>query len=155
MQLLGKYVVSLTTAAILCGILLSLLKDDSLRKLLRLVCGIFLILAVLEPLTEISSSDFSWQYSAYVSEGRAAAAVGEELAADARNRIIKEELHSYILDKAVSTGAEIEAELTLDENGVPVFVHISGKWTPESKSDISRFLSEELGIAKENQQWTG
>lgn len=155
MQQLGAWIVSQTAMAMISGVLLSLLKNGPVRSLLRLVCGILLILTALGPIHQISIPD--WQFFAfdYGFEGETAAAMGQEFAREKRGRIISQQLEAYILDKAASLGAQISVELQLDGDGVPSSVELCGTWTPEIQQTLSEFLAEELGITKEDQQWTG
>ena len=87
MQQLGAWIVSQTAMAMISGVLLSLLKNGPVRSLLRLVCGILLILTALGPIHQISIPD--WQFFAfdYGFEGETAAAMGQEFAREKRGRI--------------------------------------------------------------------
>lgn len=155
MQQLGTWIVSLTAMAMITGILLSLLKNGPVRSVLRLVCGILLILTALEPVQHVTISD--WQFFAFDDSltGKAAIAMGQELAMEERERIISQQLEAYILDKAASLGAQVTVMLQLDGEGIPVSVALCGSWTPQAQQTLSEFLTEELGITKEDQQWTG
>lgn len=155
MRELGQYVVSLTAAALVSGMVLTLIREGPVRTLARLVCGVFLTITAISPLTRMEFSDLTAVEEDYLAEGRSAAALGENLALDSRSQLIKEGLEAYILDKATALDAEISAEVRLDGEGNPVSVIISGEVSSHIRRRLETVLTEELGISKENQQWTG
>ena len=84
----------------------------------------------------------------YVSEGKS-------MAANQVADIIKSQSEAYILDKANRMGLEIsvEVELDNDNNSIPSSVCISGNISPYAKKVLSEYITDCLGIAKENQKW--
>ena len=57
----GKYVLSLVTAALIGGIVTGFFPDGSFRRLLRLLCGVFLLTVVLAPVSALEMPDLdSW-----------------------------------------------------------------------------------------------
>ena len=50
---------------------------------------------------------------------------------------------------------EIQAEVTLGENCIPVSVTIAGSISPQNRSRLSQVIASELGIPKEQQEWIG
>lgn len=67
MEVLGKYILSVTSAAIVYSMLQSLLvKNSSSAILLRTIGGLFLTFTVLAPIAELdfdAISDTPWNYS--------------------------------------------------------------------------------------------
>lgn len=155
MQQLGQYVVSLTAAALICGILLSLFRDGPVRLIVRLVCGVFLTVTALSPLTDLSIPDVSAFVSDYRAEGEANAALGENLARAETQKRIRQQLEAYILDKATLMGAEITADISLNDEGYPEAVCLSGEVTDAVRQQLQEMITNDLGIPKENQQWIG
>lgn len=155
MQQLGQYVVTLTVAALISGILLSLFQDGPVRSILRLVCGIFLTVTALSPLTDLSIPDVSAFASDYMAEGKAAAALGEDIARAETQERIRQQLKAYILDKASLIGAKITADISFNDEGYPETVRLSGEATDSVKQQLQEMITNDLGISKENQQWIG
>ena len=52
-------------------------------------------------------------------------------------------------DKAGQLGADVRAEVTADDRGVPERVTLRGAYCEA----LSAWLAEELGVAKEKQEW--
>lgn len=158
MDALREYFISVCAAAIICGVIVSLIHIKSgTGELVKLVAGLFLALTVIRPLAQIDlavMTDLKLDHSQWASE---AAAVGENLAKESLQDIIKTRTEAYILDKAASLGLDIQVTVTLsdDQTPMPTAVHIHGSASPYAKSQLCDVLTNELGIAKEDQIWTG
>lgn len=155
MREIGQYVVTLTCVALVCGLVPSLLRDGAAKTITRLVCGVFLTVTALGPLTDLELPNLERWSAEYESEGRAAAARGEALAQTEKSIFIKEGLEAYILDKAARLGADIQVQVTLDADGLPAKIQISGEPSEESRRMLTQIIQTDLGIPKEKQQWTG
>lgn len=155
MQQLGQYVVTLTASAIICGILLSFFSEGPLRMQLQVVCGVFLTVTALAPLTRISLPDLTGASQAYLSEGQLLAVRGEKLARDEMLGRIKQATETYILDKAASMGAVVRPEVELDDAGNPVSVSLQGSCSAGQRQQLGAAITNDLGIPEEDQQWTG
>lgn len=153
MNALGQYILSVTAAALISGLLCGLLETGFGKELLKLLCGLFLTLTVLKPISDI---DFTAIQRTYQAERTAAAytsAAGEKMAQDAIADIIKRETEAYILDKAAEWDAEISVEITIEHN-LPIAAKLQGRISPYAKTQLGTVLEKELGITKENQRWT-
>lgn len=154
---LRQYVLELVIAALICGIITGLVKEGSLREILKFICGVFLAVTVLRPIVGtdfLTLLDFSHLHT---DDAAQAVSAGENLSRDAAAAIIKAECEAYILDKAAQLEVQISAEVTLSEDDppVPVSVLITGNVTPYNKLRLEEIIQEDLGITKENQLWTG
>ena len=155
MQQLGQYVVSLTSVALISGILLSVLKEGPIHSLIRLLSGILLIITAVAPLKDVTLPDMTEFASGYILEGRNAAAQGSRIAEEERTIRIKEALEEYICDKASAQGAMIQASVSLDETGAPEAVQIIGDADQNIRKSLQSLITKELGIREENQEWIG
>ena len=155
MQQLGQYVLSLTVTAILCSVVLSMFRDGTVRSILRIVCAMILTITTLSPLTDYKIPDFSGLSGCYLSEGKAIAAIGEDLAGVEKRKCIQHQLEAYILDKANGMGANIRPEVTVDANGVPVEIRLQGQCSDRNRQLLETAITNDLGIPKEDQKWTG
>lgn len=156
MEAAGSYIVSVSAAAIFCGIIKSILPLNSGGSaIVRLVSGIFLVFVAIRPLTQVNLGELPVLSPDYISEAEAASAEGEILAYDTMADIIKSRSEAYILDKAHALQAELTVTVSLsnDHPPVPATVQLSGSVSPYAKSRLERILQEELGISKENQIW--
>lgn len=149
----ASYILSVTAAAIVSAILLSLTGQDTLGKLVKLLAGIFMTLTVLSPILSLELPDFDDWVSVYAEDGQAAASMGEDMANEAAHSFIKSRLETYILDKAALYGASLTAEVSLNPEGIPVFVALTGDITPYAKARMSQIIKADLGLGEEAQQW--
>lgn len=155
MEALRQYVLSVVVAALICGILSGLVQNGPAKDTVRLLCGLFLTITVLKPLTgwdtdhlmDISQT-ISLETSAVVTEG-------ERLASKAVGDIIKEETEAYILDKASELNVELTVSAILNRENIPVAAEIEGDVSPFARRRLTQVMETDLGITKENQQWTG
>lgn len=158
MEALGKYILSVTAAAILFGILQSLIgKKHGSTVLVKLIGGLFLTFTAIAPVTEVNIDhllDSSWSFTA---QGSAIATNGLAISQDQLRSIIKEKSEAYILDKALFYNAQLEVDVTLsqDEMPVPAAVRLQGSVSPYTRNAIQQWLQDEMGIPKENQVWIG
>ena len=157
MAALRQYVFSIVAASIISGVVMCFLQSGTVKELLKMICGLFLAFMVISPIRQIDLSDFAITASTEADKGKEAAADGEELAADAIAQIIKTETEAYILDKAAELNAALEVRVTVSEDDlpVPVAAELSGGISPYAKRQLEAYLTDELGIPKENQIWTG
>ena len=144
------------SASAIVAILCTFFGDKGgVSEILKVICGIFLTLVVINPLVKL---DFSavLNYLEYVNiEGMEAASAGENMAREAEGDIIKSRVQAYILDKADSCGVQLDVEVILDQDNIPVSVELSGRISPNAKAQISEMITENLGITKEHQLWIG
>lgn len=155
MELLRSYILRIVTAAMISGLVMAMTQNSSFASVIRLVCGVFLGIVVLQPLSggmpEIS---LNWTENT-TREGAALASEGSQAAKSAMADIITAELEAYILDKAADLNEAVEVDITLGEDLLPAAVTIRGTVSATIKEKLEQLLEEELGIPKENQTWTG
>lgn len=155
MEALRQYVITVVAAAMLCGIVTGLFPSGTGKQVVKLICGLFLAYTVLSPISRGDFSELTDFPARYETDASEAAAAGEKLARDSVAEIIKSETEAYILDKAESLRAEVTVEVSVNVENVPDSVTISGAVSPYARRQLQTIIESELGIAKENQQWTG
>lgn len=148
-----QYVLSLTAAALLGGILLSCVPEGSGRKILRLVCGILLTVTALKPLGQLRLPNLDAMSGEYRQQAEAAVAVGQEMARLEAREGIHKALEAYILDKAAELGVDVTPEVFSDESGIPVSVRLEGDVSSGMRQKIQTIITNDLGIPGEAQKW--
>lgn len=151
--MLKGYVLSLIAAALVGGILLEGMREGSSGKVMKLLCGLFLLLTALGPLGRLHLPDLGDFQAVWREEAQGFADQGKNYAQAERNRGIERRLEAYILDKASALGFSAEAQLTLSEEGLPEGVILTASPTPAQKEEMEAFLKTELGIPKEAVAW--
>lgn len=151
-----EYLISVTAAALLCGILKSLMGEKgNSAALVRLICGIFLALTVIRPLKELNLQDFSLLPTGLLEEARLTSGEGEEYTRQAKEDLIIQQCEAYILDKAQTLEASIQVEIQISQEGEPIPAGsiITGNLSPYARNQLSKTLEEDLGIPQEDQKW--
>lgn len=155
MEFLRSYAAAVTVWAVLCAVLLSITPRGSHHTLLRFLWGLAFAIVLIRPLT-----DRKWKWdprvlSDAVSYGKQQARLGTDLSRDALRQGISRRLEEYILEKADLLGARLSVTVILGEDNLPEALELHGSWDHETKEELSRLIEKDLGIAKENQLWTG
>ena len=158
MDWVSGYIVRLTCAAMLCGIVNAIaVKKGAIGATVKLMTGIFMIFCLMSPWLNMQFADIGSYFGDIAAGADIMVATGEKDAQDALAAIIKSKTEAYILDKAKSFGAELNVEVTVDgsELPVPCAAIIKGSISPYGKRQLSGIIADELGIALEDQLWTG
>ncbi len=157
MEALRQYLLSVTAAAIVCGIAEKLLaKKGTAAAIGRMMTGIFLALVVISPLGTVSIDgleDFSTDIRAQANE---AVSAGQAQTHSALAAIIKERTQAYILEKAEAYQVllDVSVEMSQEQIPVPLSVRLEGSISPYAKARLQDILEKDLGIPKEKQVWT-
>lgn len=149
---LRSYLLSLILTSVICTVLPDLLRDGTAKSLIKTVCGLILAVTVLSPLRSIRL-ELPEELPLFQAEAAFAAEQGETLAGSALAAVICDKGEAYILDKGAQWGADIQVELTLSRDCVPVAVTISGEISPEGRNVLQELLETQFAIPKEAQTW--
>lgn len=156
MSQLAGYAISAVSGSVIVAIVCSVFGDkNGISSVIKLVCGLFLTFVVINPLITLDFSRISDYIEHFTLEGMEAASAGENLAREAEGDIIKSHVQAYILDKAESLGTQLDVEVILDQDNMPVAVELEGNISPYAKAKMTEMITEELAIAKEHQLWIG
>lgn len=150
-----QYVLSVICGSLICGTVLGLVPEGMVKAVVKLLCGAFLAVTVIMPLTRLDFDPLPEFLLPDSLNAEGLTAAGENMARRSRAAIIKQSSESYILDKAAVPSEALWVEITVDEeNSVPVAAELSGRVSPNDKARIERILQTDLGIPKENVRWT-
>ena len=153
---LADYVLSVMSAAVIVAILCTFFGEKGIiSAIMKVICGLFLTFVVINPVVRLNFSRMNDYLENFTLEGLEAASAGENMAREAEGDIIKSRVQAYILDKADSFGAQLDVEVVLDQDNVPVSVELSGDISPYARAQITGMITEDLGITKEHQLWIG
>lgn len=155
---LGDWIRSMASAAIICGVALTVTPSGSVKNVLRVVCGALMTIVLVWPLTGGGKLWSALDASSYSQRARAVAQGALEEGTNISRDIIKQELESYVLDKAQSLGmedVEVQVELRWSSEGCwyPVKVRLSAP-TALGRQALERVIEGELGVPPEEQEWS-
>lgn len=150
------YFLSVIASATICFIAISLTdKKGVISQVIKMICGLFMIIAVVSPLRSFRFDNLNGYFNDITQRADDAVLYGESLAQEEMTAIIKEQVEAYILDKATAFRMDVRVEVGMSESNPPVpeKVMFKGNVSPYEKRRMEQIVSQELGIAKENQLW--
>ena len=155
MEGLRQYILAVISMAILGGIVLLLFRSGPYEGTVKLITGLMVTVTVVAPLMKDSDISFSRLWEGISTDGSAAVSYGEKAAKTATSVYIKESMETYISNKAKEMGAEISAEVKLQDDilQVPEEITLIGEISPYLKVRLSETIQSEIGISEENQIW--
>lgn len=155
MKQLSEYLLSIIAAAILCSILKCITGKSVYQKWMGLLFGLYMSIAMLRLFGEFTPTSLHTFSGAYIPKGEKIAQTGHEMAMNRTCDIIKETVEAYILSKAEEMGCTLQAEVCLNEDNIPKNVYLNGTVSPYVRNKLGNYIESDLGIAKENQIWSG
>lgn len=156
MASIKAYILSVTAAALLCTICTRLLSGQSTASAMgKMLTGLFLLFCLISPLRDLRIGNFFDYTDDLKMQAAQAQQYGETASRNAMRSSIISQVEAYILNKAAALHAEINIEVTLSEDAIPVPVQvmIRGDVSPYAKIQLQRMIESDLGVAKENQIW--
>lgn len=153
---LRDYLISVISTAMVSALIMRLVHEKgTLGTITKLLCGLFVIYTAVKPIPAFDLSDLGMISSKYSVQAQQAGRMGEDMGRDALRQGIKDRTETYILDKAKVLKADLQVEVELSEDNVPVpeAVSIFGKVSPYAKEQLSEMIEAEIGIEMEYQKW--
>ncbi len=155
MSVLEDFIYRILCCVVLYSILSSLFPEGQIKRQLQIIFGIFLTVILLSSAVDYELPDFEGVMEDFLQQAQTASAAGEAYALQQRHNIIKETLEAYILDKADAYGCNLSVSIEVNDDGYPACVYLWGDIPSDKQRKMESMLSQELGIAKEDQQWNG
>ena len=153
---IGKYLLSVVAAAMICGIATTLLgQKGSLGTAVKLLAGIYMTLSVIAPWGQVRLEELNHWKEQINADAEQISSSGQNAAREAMAESIITSTQAYILDKAETLGAEVTVEVMLDDSPIPVpiRVRIRGNISPYNREKLGSIIQRDLGIPTEAQIW--
>lgn len=154
---INTYLFGVLAAALLTAVLSAVAgKDGTSGAGVRFLCGLYLLLCVVNPWKTFAIDDGLLNLDAYREEANRITEDAAQESAEAMSKVIKDRVEAYILDKAADMGAKLQVEVQLDVRDIPVPVGVSlrGSISPYGKDKLSQMIQNDLGISVEAQKWS-
>lgn len=149
------YLLSVASASLLTGVVLSLLPKGRLHSIIRLVGALILIVTVVSPVLKLDTQMMPVDVGQIRTDVSDIQQNALEEGTQLFSQIIKEQCEAYISDRADSLGLALEVEITMDcdDHPYPIGVKIQGHIGPEDKRYMSAMIEQDLGIPTQQQEW--
>jgi len=158
-QMLREWVIGLMGAALVSAAATALAPEGRTRRIVQLVCGLAVIVALLAPVKELDLESLAAFSEKYGEEGRAAAARAADTEEMLLRRIIEQRTEAYILDKGHALGIEdlavqVTAEKTEEGAWIPKRARLNTRADAFLRQKLQAAIEAELGIAAEELNWS-
>ncbi len=157
-SLLSGWLIRLTGAALIASAAVTLAPDGPAKKALRLVCGVMMMIALMSGAADFDYSAYAARFSEYRQQAQTLIDGTENSGTQLVRSVIEAELESYILDKAEACGVSdaevaVSARWSSDGYWYPDTVTIAGQFDEQTRREISRYITAELGVQEIDQRW--
>lgn len=152
-----EYLIGVVAAALLCGIITTLIgTKGTVGVAIKLLSGLLMLLAVIRPWTSITFDGLFGWVDDISEDGTGFVTSGELMANDAYRVSIKQQTEAYILDEAKALDCALSVEVILSEDDIPVpkQVRLAGEISPYARQVLTNMITERLGIKQEDMIWT-
>lgn len=159
-ELISGWVRSIAATALISSVALAITPKGKVQRVLKAVCGVLIIIAVISPIANGAVSDISLDLAEYRASTDKIVGNAQTANMNLSRSIIEDDLEEYILDKAKEMGvgeitAEINSEWSDDGYWYPREVTLTGEIDALSRNKLSSVIESELGIPIERQNWNG
>lgn len=153
---IAEYLLGIVAVCLISSVAKQLLGiSKSYKALGNTIIGIFIVLSIISPVV----SD-NWSYgdaldTGFEEEMELISQDAERYRQDVMCKSIISQTETYILSKARELSVDIDVEITLSDSYpyAPIRICIWGKASPYAKTQLSAYIKDEIGIAKEAQMW--
>ncbi|MCD8341598.1 MAG: hypothetical protein LUC87_05505 [Clostridiales bacterium] len=151
---LGSWLLSITAAALLVGVLEAMIPEGSVKAVSALGCGLLLFLVLVRPLLGGSYERLLEELHSWQSEAAEETERLNQVETSLEETIIAEDAAAYIQAEAGEQGISCSVTVTCGQNGdgltLPVAVEIEGV-TQEAQREALRTLIQEAFALPEEQ----
>ncbi len=150
-----EYLLSVIAVCMICVIARQFVKKESFQKITAFVGGLLILLVVARPLLDLDFKGLSGALEQAAQELEVDVGIIENSANSALEEHIKKTTEAYIEEKARALGGTVQAQvcLTREEYPVPKSVRLTGTMNMSQQAELSTYLSRDLGIPIEEQEW--
>ncbi len=152
------YLLGIVAVCLIASIAKQLLGVSKHYKALgNTIIGIFIVLSILSPVVSapwrtdhLGDTGFEYSFEQISMDA-------ESFKQQAMRQSITNQTEAYIWNKARELSLEIDIQIALSDTYPyePIKIYIWGNASPYAKEQLSIYLKEEIGIAKEAQMWMG
>ncbi|MEA4895330.1 MAG: stage III sporulation protein AF [Oscillospiraceae bacterium] len=158
-QFVGEWVRAIAGTALICAAATALTPKGKVKNVLKMLCGIVLIIAMISPILKQDFPSLSMDMSEYRKRADEIIGKSKEKENSLSRTIIEDELETYILDKAKSLNVElksVEVSVKWGDEGswYPYEAHLKADIPDREKNLISNSIEAELGVPDERQYWS-
>ena len=157
MSEIAQYLLSIVSVALIVSLSNTFMeKKSTMGSILKLVTGLVLAVVIVSPWSKIELNDLQTLYSHSEIDASDLVNKGQQIVSKEISSHIKEQIQTYILDKASALDLEINTDVILTDKSPPTIdkVRITGAASPYAKQCLLQILYKDLSISKECLEWS-
>lgn len=144
--------------SVVCGIVISLSPEGSMRKVTSFACSVVLLSCVFGGFRGLDWDTYALQTARLRERERQFLEQSTEIRNGLDRRLIEKECREYVLEQAsqIGTGisdASVTVEWSLEGVWVPNSIKLWSSFDVEERQKLTKILETELGIPEERQEW--
>ena len=146
------WLLALISVSLICALADALTPKGAVKRVVRLVCGLTLVCAVLSPLGTLDLEQSQRWLEGQLRSTQLERAALEQEVDEQMKVIIEREYAAYIVDKAAQLGAVCSARVACrEEDGVllPLRAEVEGAVSQPVRKELVRALVQDLGLSEE------
>lgn len=156
MEGIRQYILSIVLAAVVVGILSCFFRKGSVFAApFTLIAGVYLVLVVTQPLFGFRMTYFDQEPMDVYKEAEGLIENSIQMSRTQMKGIIKDQVITYIQNKASSMGLVLQIEVTLTEDDLPVpwSIHLWGAVSPRERELMEQYILDNFAITGERVFW--
>lgn len=155
METISRYILSVVAVCMLGVLAVQMVRQERMKKILRFLSGLLILSVALPPLMSFDGRELSELMEQAEQELALEMPDFAQQRQDALGEHIKNTAERYIEEKAAALGALVQAEVRLSCEEYPKVqsVILVGTASPTQYQELSDYLSRELGLPPERQEW--
>lgn len=153
MDSVRTYLLSVVAVCMLAVLAVSMVREQSVQKVVRLIGGLLVLVVTVSPLIRLDRKTLSRYVTDSLSEY--GIQTQEQEVHERWKEHIRATTEAYISEKADQLGATLKVTVTVsdDEIPVPTAVRLVGTADVFQRAELTKCLAEELNISAEGQVW--
>jgi len=157
-EAIRSWILGIAGAALITSICMTITPDGRVKKIVSLVCGLVIILMLVNPMIGFDYGIFSESYARFRAEAAAFSEAGTDFSENLTGLIIAEASTAYILDKGTKLGMhDLLAEVSARQGGAgywyPYAARLTTAANQETRDKLGDIIYADLGIPPEELIW--
>lgn len=150
MAALREWLIGVISISVMCAAADSLMPEGSVKRVGKLVCGLAMVCALMQPLMRLGGADISDWITANAGDSESEDILMQQ-SSHIQKSVIEAHYAAYISDKAAELGvicaAEVDCICHTDGVYLPQRARIWGDFSDEQQSRLTQLIEVELGLS--------
>ena len=150
-----SYLLAVVSVSMIAAIASTMVKASLISKVLRLACGILVLLVVISPFSRFDLTEISYELQSYFSADTSKITDASRNAEVLFQHQVQKSTQVHIEQIASKMGISVTAKVTVQEGQVPIptEVELIGQCRLDQREALSDYIAKNIGIPYDKQSW--